>query len=875
MEFDFLRRCRRFFRRRHWDEERAHELEAYLEAETDENIARGMPPEEARCAARRKLGNATLIREEIYLMNSLGWLETLWQDVRYGVRMLVKNPGFTIVAILTLAFGIGGNVAVFSLLDAVWLHRLPYFRADRLFRLCPTVSQRAMVETSYPDFEDWQKQSHSFEGMSAFDEDSFNLTGTTEPERLRALRSTPGLFALLGVHPLFGREFSLDDGRHVALLSYELWQRRYASDAGIIGKPVYLDGWAYTVLGILPPRFYFPPYRWGGVPEVFVPVVPNPGRDWNCVRVIGRLAAGTTEQQAQTEMNGIAARLALAYPATDGGKGIALGWLSEEGDSGMRQTAWVLLGAVAFVLLIACANVANLLLSRGVMREREFAIRRVVGASRSRLVRQLLTESLLLAGLGGGLGVLLARWVVPLIAIAVPENGWSFTRLHDVGLHVNFPVLTFGALISVLSVVVFGGLPAWRATKPLQSSAARFQAVRLRGALVALEVALSFVLLTGAGLMMRSLVRLLGENVGFRTEKLLTMDISLAGEKYSGPEKQAAFFAQVLQRLGSLPSVLSAGAVTNLPMTRSDTLNGFDIPGSPPAEGIANYHVVSPDYFRTMGIPLLSGRGLLNSDSAHSPLVGVINRRMAEKYWPNQNPVGATIVVYQFSSTLTSRGTSVQFKPEQLEVVGIVGDVRFGLDAPALPGLFIPYAQWPSSEMSLVMRTESEPSSLAPIVKREIWRVDSDQPVTDVKTMDTLVGEEAAGRQFVLQLVGAFASVAMLLAVVGIYGVASFWMRQRTQEVGIRMALGAEGRGIVLMLVRQNLAWVVVGITAGVAGAFALTRLLSGYLYAVRPTDPTTFIAVGVMLTTVDVVASYLPARRATKVDPVVALRYE
>ena len=797
------------------------------------------------------------------------------QDLRYGIRMLAKNPGFTAVAVFTLALGIGGDVAVFSLLDAVLLHRLPYTQPDRLFRLYPTESRGAMEAASYPDFQDWRKESHTLEAMAGFHEDSFNLTGTTEPERLNGLCSTPGLFALLGVHPLLGREFSQDDGPRVALLSYELWRGRYAADAGIIGKPVYLDGWAYTVLGVLPPRFYFPPNRWGGAPEVFVPVVPNPGRDWNYVRVIARLAPSATEQQARTEMKGIAARLARAYPQTDRDRGITLGRLSEVGVSAMRQTAWALLGAVGFVLLIACANVANLLLSRGIMREREIAIRSAVGATRSRLMRQLLTESLLLAGMGGALGVVLAQWVIPLISFAVPENRWSFTRVHDVGMHLNLAVLAFGALVTALSIALFGVLPAWRATKPQQSSLARFHAVRVRGTLIALEVALSFVLLAGAGLMMKSLVRLLEEDVGFRTERLLTMNITLAGEKYSAPEKQAAFFAQVLQRVGSLPSALSVGAITDLPMTRGWTRMGIEIPGSPPTQGSAGYHAVSSDYFRTMGIPLLRGRVPEESDSARSPLVGVINRSMAGKYWPNQNPIGATLVVYRFSSVLTSKGTSVRFRPEELEIVGVVGNVRFGLDAPSDPELFIPYAQWPSKEMSVVLRTESQPSSLIPIVKKEIWGVDSDQPVSDIKTMDELVAAEAGARRFVLQLIGAFAAVALVLAAVGIYGVISFGTRQRTHEIGIRMALGARRQQIIWLVAGQNAKWLLIGITTGIASALALTRLLAAYLYSVRPTDPLTFLAVSLLLPAVALVAAYLPARRATKVDPMVALRYE
>ncbi len=805
-------------------------------------------------------------------------MRTLLQDLRYGLRMLAKNPGFTAVAVLALALGIGGNVAVFSLLDTVLLRPLPYSHPDRLFMFFPVEmkSQRATVASSYPNFQDWHEQSHAFEAMAAFHEESFNLTGTTEPERLEGLSTTPGLFALLGIPPLLGREFSPDDNQHIALLSYELWQRRFGGDAGIIGKSIHLEGRTYSVLGVLPPHFNFPPRRWGRTPQVYVPVIPNPERGWNYLRVIGRLAPGITEQQARAEMNGIAARLAHAHPNTDRDQGIALDQLSQVAVSDVRQTAWVLLGAVAFVLLIACANVANLLLSQGTTREREIAIRTAVGATRSRIVRQLLTESLLLAGIGGALGVVLAYWTLPLVASAVPQHTSFFTRVHDAGFELNSTVFIFTVLLSVLSCALFGLLPAWRTTKPARSSGASVRTGRIRGALIALEVALSFVLLAGAGLMMKSLVRLLEVDVGFRTERLLTMDVNLAGEKYSSPEKQAAFFGQVLQRLESLPSVLSVGAIVELPLTRSWTRNGFEILGPHPRQGLAGYHAVSPNYFHTMGIPLLSGRELVNADSARSPLVGVVNRSMAQKYWPNENPVGKPIRVYRALVVSTSKGASVQFKPQELEIVGVVGDVRqLGLDAPPDPELFMPYSQWPSNEMALVLRSASEPFSLIPAVKKEIWRVDPDQPVTDIKTMDELVSTEAAGRRFVLQLIGAFASIAVVLAAVGIYGVASCSTRQRTHEIGIRMALGARGQQIVWLVVGQNAKWLLIGIATGVASALALTRLLAAYLYAVRPTDPTTLIAVGFLLTTMALLTCYIPARRATKVDPMVALRYE
>jgi putative ABC transport system permease protein len=866
------------FNRQHRERELAEELESHLQMHIDDNLRSGMTPEEARRQALIKLGGLEQTKEIYRDRRGLPSLETLFQDLRYGLRMLRKSPGFTAVAVVTLALGIGGNVAVFSLLDAVLLRPLPYSQPDRLYMFFPIEgkSHRSMVSSSYPDFQDWHQQSHAFEAMAAFSEDTLNLTGTNEPERLDGLYSTPGLFALLGIPPILGREFSASDDPHVVVLTYELWRRRFGGDAGIIGKPIHLEGKAYTVRGILPPHFYFPPNRWEGTPEVFVPLIPNPERGSHWVQVIGRLAPGVTALEASTEMNGIAARLAKAYPQTNRDQGVTIGQLSRYAVSDVRQTVWVLFGAVAFVLLIACTNVANLLLSQGATREREMAIRLAVGATRRRIVRQLLTESLLLAGMGGALGGALGYWTLPLLTSALPQHTSFYTRVHDAGFELNSTVFVFTALLSVFSCGLFGVLPAWKSTKPARSSAASVPTGRIRGALIGLELALSFVLLAGAGLMMKSLVLLLETDVGFRTERLLTMSVNLAGEKYVSPENQTAFFGQVLQRLESLPSVISVGATAALPLTRNWRRDGFEIPGPHPRQGSALYQFVSPDYFHTMGIPLLNGRELLIADTARTPLVGVINRSMAQKYWPDENPIGSTLTASYCFVVSTSKGESVKCEPKELEIVGIVANVRHaGLDAPPDPELFMPYQQWPSSEMALVLRTAAQPSALIPAVKKEIWRVDPDQPITDIKTMDELVSTEAASRRFVLELIGVFAAIALVLAVVGIYGVASYGTRQRTHEIGIRMALGARGQQIIWMVAGQNAQWLLVGITAGVAGALGLTRLLAAYLYAVRPTDPVTFGAVSLLLLTVALIAVYIPARRATKVDPMVALRYE
>jgi putative ABC transport system permease protein len=868
------------------------EVAQHLDDRYHELLAGGATEAEARRAALDEISAEKLLarslerveRQEPGAPAVLGagrgrsFFSDLANDLRYAVRVLRKNPGFTAVAVLTLALGMGGNVAVFSLLDAVLLRPLPYAQPERLYAFFPVEakSHRSMMASSYLNFQDWRAQSHAFEAMIGYSHEYFSLTGTREPERLDGLSSTPGLFALLGVPPLLGREFSANDGSYVAVLTYELWRRRFAGDSAAIGRPIFLEGKAYTVLGILPPHFLFPPSRWEGVPEVFVPVTPYAERGWHYLRVIGRLAPGVTEQEARAEMSGIAARLALAYPKTNGEQGVGLDRLSRSAVSGARETLWLLLGAVAFVLLIACANVANLLLSQGATREREIAIRLAVGATRRRVVRQLLTESLLLAGMGSALGVALAYWTFPLLASVLPRHTALFTRVHDTGFQLNLPVLLFTGLATLIACALFGGLPAWRSTQPARSSAASVRRGGIRGGLIGLEVALSFVLLAGAGLMMKSLIRLLETDVGFRMERLLTMKVDLAGEKYSLAEKQAAFFGEVLKRCESMPSVLAAGAVVDLPMTRSEKRDGVDIPGFHPKNGTAGYHAVSPGYFHTMGMPLLNGREFLPTDTADSPLVGVVSRAMVRKFWPDENPIGKTVVAHLVEEVSTPQGSIVKFKPRELQVVGIVGDIRqLGLDAPPRPELYMPYTQWPSNEMSLVLRISSLSSSVVPALKQEIGRVDPDQPVTDVATMDELVAVDAGARRFVLELLGVFAALAVVLAAVGIYGVVSYGTRQRTHEIGIRMALGARGQEILWLVAGQNASWLLAGILIGAAGALALTRLLGSYLYAVRPTDPLIFVIVALLLLVVALAAVLVPARRATKVDPMVALRYE
>ena len=800
-------------------------------------------------------------------------MTSLLHDLRYAIRQLRKSRGFTAVAVITLALGIGGNVLVFSLLDAVLLRPLPYAQPDRLYMLFPidAGSNYSQISSSYPDFQDWRDQNRTFAGLAAFSQESLNLTGTNEPEGVGTISTTPNLFDVLGTHPLLGRALNQQDDQYAAVLSHALWQRRFGGDRAIVGRAIHLDNHAYTVVGVMPPSFRFPPGRFDGRGEVFVPFTPNPERGWKYLRVIGRLRPGVTEQQASVDMNGITGRLSRAYPGTHWVQRMELDSVRQYAASDVRPTLLILFGVVGFVLLIACCNVANLLLSDGAAREHEISIRIAVGATRQRILRQMLTKSLLLAAFGGALGTLFAYWALPLLASVVPQRTSFFTRLQDAGLHLNSNVLIFSGLLSLLTCLLAGAYPAWKAAQPARSTMTSSKRTRVRGALVAFEVALSFVLLAGAGLMVRSLVDLLQADLGFSARRLLTLHVRLSEAKYSSDEKQTAFFQQALQRLQSLPAILSASVVENLPVTRGWAHDGFTIPGPHPTQGLSVYNGVSPDYFRTMGIPLLNGREFAPTDTAQSPYVAVINRALAEKYWPHENPVGKTIEGFRMLG-----GSSPHVAWQTIQIVGIVGDVRqAGRAEMPFPELFLPYTQRPSTEMTFALRTAADPASMISTVKKELWRLDPDQPIDGIITMEQLMEMDVADRRFVLQLIGAFAALAVLLAAVGIYGVASHWVAQRTHEIGIRMALGATRGQVAWLVLRQSASGILLGITAGAAAGLVMTRLLTAYLYAVRPTDPVTFVMVAVLELATALLATWIPTRRAAKVDPMVALRYE
>jgi putative ABC transport system permease protein len=857
---EFWRRLHALLHRDRADRELAEEMQAHLEMQAEENEAEGMPADEARYAARRQFGNATLLKEESRALWGWRFCDVLAQDLRFAARLIRRNPGFSAIAILTLGLAIGGNTLVFSLVDAAVLRPLPYAEPDRLMMLwtVESESQRAM-NSSYPDYRDWRDQTHVFESMAAFAQSSFNLTGTAEPQRVDALASTPGLFELLGIRPAVGRSFTTGED-HVALLSHGLWIRSFGGDAGVVGRPVSLDGHRYTILGVLPSGFHFPPRRFGGDPDVFVPLVPHLDRTVHELQVIGRLRSAATVQQAQTEMNAIAARLARSFPEKLRRQGVEVDPLHECVVADSRRTALVLMGAIGFVLLIACANVANLLLAQGAARRRELAIRIAIGAGRGRLIRQLLVESILLAALGGAVGVALAYAGLPLLTSLVPERTVFFMRVHDSGVHLNFAVLVFTAAVAVGAGILFGILPAFKSTAPARSSSPQFRQGHWRGALVAVEVSLAFVLLAGTGLMLNSMLRLLATDPGFRTTHLLTAYLALPEQNYADPKSKSAFFRQALERLEALPGVASAGATTSLPLTRDFSLTRLEIEQNPPVTGRAAMQSISPGYLPAIGTPLVRGRLFTAADSDVSAAVAIINRSMAQRYWPKQDPLGKSIFL---------GGAPV-------EIVGIVGDARtYALQEDPWPELYLPLSQRPAGQMYFVLRAAARPASLVPAMKKEVWRVNPNLPITDIRTMDALVSIDVAMRRFILLLVGAFALTALGLSGVGIYGVVSYSVRQRTQEIGIRMALGARQRDVMWLVLRQTAAWLLAGMAAGIAGALALTRLLSAHLYGVTPTDPATFALVAAALAGIALAANALPARRAARIDPLRALRYE
>ncbi|HJR05678.1 MAG TPA: ABC transporter permease [Pyrinomonadaceae bacterium] len=875
------------------------ELSQHLDDRFEQLLQGGATREEAYRAALLELTESDLLAEELRRVerpvqqeppvmgaasgrrNIMG---DLWQDLRYGLRMMLKNPGFTVVAVLALALGIGANSAIFSVVNTVLLRPLPYRDPERLVMIWEDDTKGGYPRDTpaAANYIDWRDQSSVFEGMAAMAEQNFNLTGTGEPEKIEGRRVSANLFSLLGVEPQVGRAFLAEEdqpGRsRVVVISHGLWQRRFGADAKIINQSLTLNGESYTVVGVMPSHFQFPSRE----DELWVPIAFTPeeaaSRGRHYLEVVARIKSGVTLEQAQAEMSTIASRLQQQYPEQNAELGAVVTPLHEQVVGDIKPALLVLLGAVGFVLLIACANVANLLLARAAVRQKEISIRVALGASRLRLVRQFLTESVLLAVLGGGVGLLLSLWGVSLLKAFIPEN---ISQVEAITIDAR--VLAFTLLVSLLTGLIFGLAPATQASnlnlnetlkEGGRDSAAGSRGNRIRNLLVVTEVAVSLVLLIGAGLLINSFMRLRNVDPGFRADNLLTMQVELPELKYPEHAQRTNFYNELLRRIEALPGVKSVAVTTNLPLYAQGNSIGVSIEGRPdPAPGqgkrpSVTTRVVSPNYFQTMGIALLQGRGFSDQDKVDSPAVAVISETMARRFWPDQDPTGRR---------LTSGSPTSTDPNDWITVVGVVKDVRqFELISEAKQQMYLSYVQADFfAPNDLVVRTDLEPLSLASAVRRAVWEVDKDQPVSKIRTMEEIVSESVARQRFSMLLLGIFATLALVLAAVGIYGVMSYSVAQRTREFGIRMALGAQRSDVLKLAVGQGLKLVLVGIVIGLGAAFVLTRVMSSLLFGVSATDPVTFITISLVLVGVAVLASFVPALRATKIDPMDALRYE
>jgi putative ABC transport system permease protein len=876
------RALRVLLRRSEVERELDDELQQHLERQVEQNIRLGMDPEEARHAARKAFGGIEQAKEKSRDSHGLRWLVELWQDLRYGGRMLRTNPGFTLIAVITLALGIGANTAIFSVVNAVLLRPLRYSDPDRLLQVWQTFPQLGsnQVTVSAPEFFDYKDQNRVFEKIAAFRFQGFTLTGASEPELIFGNRVSADLFPLLGVAPALGRTFLPEEdqigGPRAIILSHGLWQRRFGSDTTLIGKSLTLDGESFTVAGVMPPGFQFPPQARQTELWVNIPFDANDlnRRGWRPLGVIARLKSGVSLDLANAELKAISGR----FPASGLVPSAYAISLQEQVVGRVRRALFIMLGAVSFVLLIACANVANLILSQAAARQREMAIRAAIGASRSRLIRQLFAEGLPLSLLGGGAGLLLAAWIVKLLVSINPDN---LPRANEIG--VDLRTLGFTLSISMLTGVIFSLAPAWQFSRlDINDSlkeggrgiSVNFRRFSLRNILLISEVALSLTLLIGAGLLINSFSRLLQVDPGFDPRGVMTMQIALPQSKY--PEIQRrAFFERTLERISGLPGVQSAGMTSALPLTVNPDF-GFTIEGQTTMEDTPQtfWRAISPDYLRTMGIPLRRGRYFSERDQENAAAVAIINETMARRFWPDEDPLGKRIKL----------GGPQRMYP-WMEIVGIVGDVKHdGPDAPVGPELYLPYAQTPFSQMpaglrfpamSLVARSGSDLLNLASAMQAEIKLLDKDQPVTNIRTLDQLLADSISQQRFYLLLLAFFAVIALALAAIGLYGVVSYTVRQRTQEIGVRMAFGAQAGDVLKLIIKYGMKLTLIGVLIGLAGALALTRLMKTLLFDVSATDPLTFASIVALLALVALLACIVPARRATKVDPLVALRNE
>ncbi len=816
-------------------------------------------------------------------------MDSIIKDIRFGLRSLLKRPGFTAIAVITLALGIGANSAIFSVVNAVLLRPLPFKDPNRMMVVWErrANSGRANLPLSGHEYAAFKERATSFEALTLIQPNGFNLTGRGDPLMVDVGEVSTEYFSVVGVRPLLGRTFAPGEdqggGAKVVVMGHKLWSQRFGSDPNVLNQTVRLNDQSYTVIGVMPVLEL--------VPDVLVPIdlrgeLRKVGKHSH--QIMGRLKPGITLEQAEAELAHVAQQVEKEFPDANRGHGVQLVALHQEVTGDARLPLLTLFGAVGFVLLIACANVANLLLSRAASRQREMAIRTALGAGRWRLVRQTLTESLLLALFGGGLGLLSAVWLVTLLSKITAVN---IPRLETIRIDGRVLLATFG--FSILTGLLTGIAPAWRNSEPRlyewikdgMRGSLNPGRRRISSVLVVAEVALAVVLLVGGGLMLKSFVQLLRVDPGFEPNQVLRLDLALPGAKYSEPTQQLAFYNDVIARLNALPGVEAVGATTQTPLSPGDNWTAFAIEGRPdPPQGQqqqAATRAVSDDYFRTMKIPLRRGRFFTNADARvavplirwfpqqpspehfsepQAPPTVIVNETMARLYWPNEDPLG--------------RRLKILFSP-WLTVVGVVGDVHHnGLNTPPNPEIYLSQLQEPQSSMAVMARSSGDPLQLAAAAREQVKAIDKDLPVT-ITTMDQIFSDSLAGQRFNTLLLGIFASVALLLAMIGVFGVINYSVAQRTHEIGIRIALGAQRGDVFKLVVGQGLLLAVIGVGLGAAGALAVTRLITGLLYGVSPTDGSTFVIVSLLVTAVALLACYLPARRATRVDPLVALRYE
>ncbi|MCC6539926.1 MAG: ABC transporter permease [Bryobacterales bacterium] len=879
----FLLRLSNLFRGQRAEREMAREIDAHLALMQDDFERRGMTPEAARRAARQSYGGVEQSKELHREARSFLWVEQALQDLRHGARNLLRTPGFTAVAAITLALGIGANTAIFSVVRSVLLEPLAYQEADRLV----TLLHSGANPVAPANYRDWKDTSRSFEAMAAAEAWGANLTGVDQPEQIRGLRLTQNLLPMLGVEPLLGRVFAAGEDAPGAadkvILSYGLWQRRFGGRREAVGQTVTLNGQPFTVVGVMPSSFQFAPF-WATRTELWAPLVladRAQSRGGNSLRVFARLRRGVTLDEARAEIATVTARLEQQYPGTN--RRVTVTPLKENVVGKVEASLIVMMGAVGFVLLIACANVAHMLLARTADRQREIAVRTAVGAGRARVVRQFLAENLLLAGLGAAAGLLLAIWGRKALVAISPA---SIPRVETVAIdgHVVLFLLSCTALTSLL----FGLVPALQATAGDLSGALKaggrgesggIGRNRLRGFLVASEFALTFMLLIGAGLMIRSFTALQAADPGFQPQQVLSMVVSVAGSPEAVPNRRENFYRQLVQQVGALPGVVSASGINHLPLAGDLWGWPFVIEGRPrprPGESpVGVYRIAMPGYFETMRLPLRRGRSLTEQDDQRAPGVAVINERAAQAYWPGEDPLGKRI---SFDSNRP--------QPTWLTVVGVTKNAKqYDWAADAQPEIYLAALQHRDflglggpqiAYLTLVIRTAGDPAKLTAAVKDTVWSFNRNLPVSKVTTMEQAVAEATAQPRFEMQLLGLFGAAALLLAAVGIYdGVMTYSITRRTREIGIRVSLGASRARVLRMVVQEGMAQALAGSVAGLAGAWIVARAMANMLYGVPPTDPATFGTVAAVLGVTALAATWIPARRATRIDPMVALRGE